>query len=110
VYLEGEGVRRERERIALGLGEAAEEGELRVQRHQIVRVRVHRRHALHGAAQRRVPRLHLRPGRRRRSLLCKYARCEPRISVSAPSFDRAGALFVCFGNQRHGEHTFILGR
>ena len=62
-YLEGEGVGRERERVALGLGEAAEEGERRAELHQVVRVRVHRRHLLRRAPQRRVPRLHGLPSR-----------------------------------------------
>ena len=57
-YLEGEGVGRERERVALGLGEAAQEGERGGELHQVVRVRVHRRHLLRRAPQRRVPRLH----------------------------------------------------
>lgn len=60
-YLEGEGVGRERERIPLGLGEAAEEGERGAVLHQVVRVRVHRRHLLRRAPQRLVPRLHLPP-------------------------------------------------
>ena len=51
----------EGERVAVGLGEAAEEGEGGGRVDEVVRVRVHRRRLLHRASQLRVPGLHAPP-------------------------------------------------
>lgn len=51
---------REGERVAVGLGEAAEEGEGGARGDEVVRVRVHRRRPLHRAPQLRVLGLHAR--------------------------------------------------
>lgn len=60
-YLEGEGVGSEGERVAVRLGEAAEEGDGGGRVDEAVCVRVHRRRLLHRASQLRVPGLHAPP-------------------------------------------------